>query len=146
MSDVSGFCTSAPTVTSWAPLSRASRTSGSYEIAMSVRPASSSLSGADGSGGGVTFDVEAGVGVRAGLLRGVDAGVVRVGEVVEHHAERLGRAGAPGAGLLLLAAGGERGGQEAEQDEREQASDHGPPGSVRGVQSTTRRSSSAQAP
>ncbi len=114
---------------------------------MSAFPASSSLSGADGSGGGVIFDVEPGLRVRARGLRGVDPRVVGVREVVEHQPQRLrGAAGhGAGAGLLLLAARGQRA-REQREDEDRQASGHGPPGSVRGVQSTTRRSSSAQAP
>jgi hypothetical protein len=63
---------------------------------MSVRPASSSLSGADGSGGLL---------VRARRPGGEDPRVVGVREVIEHQAQRLGRgARGAGAGLGLLAA------------------------------------------
>jgi hypothetical protein len=49
MTDVSGRCTSAPTATTFSPLSRARSTSGSYEIARSTRPAAAWRIGAAGS-------------------------------------------------------------------------------------------------
>ena len=51
MIDVSGRWTSAPIETTFRPRSRASSSSGSYEIAMSTRPAASSFSGSEGSAG-----------------------------------------------------------------------------------------------
>ena len=110
-------------------------------------PASSSFSGADGSGGGVISTSRPAVRVLAGRLRGVDAGVVGVGEVVEHERRAArgaaGRAGARAPPSRRRRRARRRAGRAGR---REQASGHGPPGSVRGVQSTTRRSSSAQAP
>ena len=55
MSDVSGRWTSAPTATTFSPWSRARSTSGSYEIAMSVRPAATCRIGAAGSEGARIF-------------------------------------------------------------------------------------------
>ena len=51
MIEVSGACTSAPTLTTFSPWSRARSTSGSYEIARSTRPAATCLIGAAGSDG-----------------------------------------------------------------------------------------------
>ena len=51
MIEVSGFWTSAATLTTLRPWSRARSTSGSYEIARSTRPAATCLIGAAGSGG-----------------------------------------------------------------------------------------------
>ena len=51
MIDVSGLRTMAPTATTFSPWSRALRTSGSYEMARSARPAATCLIGAAGSGG-----------------------------------------------------------------------------------------------
>jgi hypothetical protein len=51
MIEVSGFWTSAATLTTLSPWSRARSTSGSYEIARSTRPAATCLIGAAGSGG-----------------------------------------------------------------------------------------------
>ena len=51
ITEVSGRCTSAATATTGSPCLRARKTSGSYEIARSVRPAATCLIGAEGSEG-----------------------------------------------------------------------------------------------
>jgi hypothetical protein len=92
-------------------------------------------------------DVQAGPLELAVGLRGVDRGVVGVGEVVQDDRERLQVLAGARAGFRLLAARAEGDGGEHRESERGgEAAGHGPPGRVRGAQGSKRRSATAKAP
>jgi hypothetical protein len=109
MIEVSGFCTSAATLTTRSPWSRARSTSGSYE----VDPPRRDLLDRRGRIRRLPdLHVEARLLEVAARLGRVDAGVVRVREVVQHQLDVL-RAGGLEHVLLLAAAGGrQRGGAD----------------------------------
>ena len=108
MIDVSGRWTSAPTDDSLRALVAGEQQLGlvgDRDVGLARPPAS--FSGAPGPTASAMLHVEPGLAELARGLRGVDAGVVGVGQVVEHQRDRWARGARPWSSLLL-AAGGER--------------------------------------